>query len=143
MNCIDFGLSIIKSKFEITSRYQFFVMNIGMYVFLQVGIVAFSDSAETPPGRPDTSGCYRQSLAVATPQNKKYLSSYIKYVRGGGATDYHLALEKAFALVRNADSISGDRGMLHIFKPNAIYIAPALTDKDRDSKSSRCPVRVK
>ena len=40
---------------------------------LQVGVVAFSDTPQTPPGTASTSTCYSDRLAMATPTNKQYL----------------------------------------------------------------------
>ena len=50
----------------------------------QVGIVAFSDSADTPPGEDRTSTCYSEQLTTAVGVNLKYLAKYLRNIKTRG-----------------------------------------------------------
>ena len=67
-----------------------------------MGIVSFSNEAETPPGTLQTSPCYSTTLAKATPLNKAYLEAHLGQLTPEGATFYSKAFHKAFELFSNA-----------------------------------------
>ncbi len=65
-------------------------------LYLQVGVVAFSSDAVTPVGSTAASACYSDMLSQATPQNKRFLNSYINTLSDGGGTIYSKAFRAAF-----------------------------------------------
>ncbi|KAI0210270.1 VWFA and cache domain-containing protein 1 [Lamellibrachia satsuma] len=76
----------------------------------RVGVVAFSDQPQTPPGNLRTSICYSNTLAMATPRNKHYLTNdFLMNLRADGGTHYAPALKKAFEYFIKTPSVSTDR----------------------------------
>ena len=77
----------------------------------QVGLVAFSNDADTPGGQVTTSTCYRTDLAKATAENKDYLRTYISGIQAGGLTFYIKALDKAFDYFDRVAQLDLDNGV--------------------------------
>ncbi len=71
-----------------------------------MNIVAFNWVARLPPGEVISDTCYSHQLAYATPDNIRYLKDFLGGLTGSGDTDYKVAINKAFDLLRN--SISGE-----------------------------------
>ncbi|ELU16026.1 hypothetical protein CAPTEDRAFT_193019 [Capitella teleta] len=71
----------------------------------RVGIVSFSDVARTATGGNNLLKCKRTELALATPQNKEYLKSYVNNLRPDGTTVYSRAFSLAFDYFNDSDSI--------------------------------------
>ncbi|KAK3750190.1 hypothetical protein QZH41_015424, partial [Actinostola sp. cb2023] len=69
----------------------------------KVGVVAFSSTSRTP-GRLDTSQCYDQYLAQATPANIANLKKFVSELYQGGKrfTMYSYALKSAFQMLMNS-----------------------------------------
>ncbi len=79
-------------------------------LLLQIGVVAFSTygeiAYETYPST--VSNCYRSQLAMATPQNIKQLKTYISSLSDGGGTYYARALDKAFQLFIDTNTVANE-----------------------------------
>ncbi|ELT90476.1 hypothetical protein CAPTEDRAFT_196421 [Capitella teleta] len=62
----------------------------------RVGVVSFSDAANSATGSVNQIKCQKTELAIATPHNKKYFKSFINGLKGEGETYYKPALSLAF-----------------------------------------------
>ncbi|XP_022802239.1 VWFA and cache domain-containing protein 1-like [Stylophora pistillata] len=72
----------------------------------QIGIVSFNDGVSTPGELGIRSPCYSVRLAQAIPTNIGEMKDYVRNLIPHGSTNYKLAFEKAFSLLKN--SISGE-----------------------------------
>jgi len=70
----------------------------------QVGIVAFNNYASTPGDVGGKSRCYSEGLALAIPTNIRKMKSYVDGLVPHGQTQYRLAFEKAFSLLKGSVS---------------------------------------
>ncbi|ELU16027.1 hypothetical protein CAPTEDRAFT_193020 [Capitella teleta] len=70
----------------------------------RVGIVSFSERARTATEGNNILKCKRTELALATPQNKEYLKSYVNNLRPNGTTFYGRALSRAFDYFNDSNS---------------------------------------
>ncbi|KAI0210267.1 hypothetical protein LSAT2_005007 [Lamellibrachia satsuma] len=77
----------------------------------RVGVVSFSGRPQTPPGTASTSTCYADTLAMATPTNKRYLTKeFIQNLKEDGGTNYGHALRKAFQYFTNTADNATTKG---------------------------------
>lgn len=54
--------------------------------------------------------CYQNTLALATPQNRDYLLSFIDLLEANGETNYMLAFDKAFKYFTTTENDRFRRG---------------------------------
>lgn len=66
--------------------------------------MSFSERARTATEGNNILKCKRTELALATPQNKKYLKSYVNNLRPDGTTVYGRAFSLAFDYFNDSDS---------------------------------------
>ena len=88
-----------------------------LQTILQIGLVAFHDTASTPPGN-SQSKCYKTVLAKATPNNRKYLKTFASTLEPAGGTQYKEGISAAFNLFeKTKDDIHDktERGTIHTY----------------------------
>ncbi|ELU01004.1 hypothetical protein CAPTEDRAFT_222126 [Capitella teleta] len=79
----------------------------------RVGVVSFSDSAYSATAHANKIKCKETELALATPQNKAYMTSAIDGLSASGGTRYGIALSLAFDFFMDDDS-STDKVILFL-----------------------------
>ncbi|ELT90479.1 hypothetical protein CAPTEDRAFT_196424 [Capitella teleta] len=78
----------------------------------RVGIISFSDNANSATEDTNKINCKSTELAIATPHNKAYLKSYISSLNAHGGTIYSSALSLAFDFF--SDSTANDQVILFL-----------------------------
>ena len=85
--------------------------------------MAFNEKVSTPPGETGKT-CFYNHLAIATPENKAYLSSWVDKTVGVGLSQYDDALKEAFAFFKISGDVPADprqRRKLHTKSPTEVW----------------------